>query len=182
MLHKYLAHDSPLLLSIFFVIFLVMQPYNFFSQYWERYCNIFEQITSQLLQSGIHYLEKYMRSNFLHLRIPLEILCFLMNYHKDQSIYLLSSLRGDKALPVHLDIEDATTDASHSCRRQEIWTLRWHKTLLHDLYALTFLLCSGTWDGVNKGNIHKNVSCQPSRFPYRNSTRHSSRFSLCQGL
>lgn len=127
MLHTYLAHDSPLLLSIFFVIFLVMQPYNFFSQYWERHCNIFEQITSQLLQSGIHYLEKYMRSNFLHLRIPLEILCFLMNYHKDQSIYLLSSLRGDKALPVHLDIEDATTDASHSCRRQEIWTLRWHK-------------------------------------------------------
>lgn len=62
----------------------------------------------------------------------------------------------------------------------ELWS--YIKTLLHDLYAFVVLLCSGSLNGVNKENIHKTALCQPSRFPHRNLTRHSSSFNLCQDL
>lgn len=156
-------------------------------------------MNSQALKRGMYYLVQYVRPNFLCCRIPEEMSCFLMNHMRSgkelrtvvqEEPFLLLNQR----IPFTVSQRGQSTAWAPGCRgweaqmqttdvedkKFELWD--YIKTHLRYLYAFMVLLCSGSWNGVNKENIHKTVTCQPSRIPHRNLTRHASSFNLCQDL
>lgn len=156
-------------------------------------------MNSQELKPGMYYLVEYVRPSFLRFRIPEEMSCFLMHHMRsgkelrtvvqEEPSLLLNhiipftvSRRGQSTAWApgrrEWEMQMQTTDVED--KKFELWD--YIKTHLCYVYAFMVLLCSGSWNGVNKENIHKTVTCQPSRIPHRNLTRHASSFNLCQDL